>query len=95
MPRVSIVVVTYNAEPFLPDLIDSLDRQTFRDSELIVVDNASSDGTVDLLRELAPAARPATTPPAKSCATGVPAGWGNSYAASRIFSTSSASTAVT
>lgn len=49
MPRVSVVVVTYNARPFLEGLVGSLQRQTFRDFEIVFVDNASSDGTADLL----------------------------------------------
>ena len=57
MPRLSIVVVTYDARAFLPDLLESLERQTFRDTELIVVDNASRDDTRAFLRERAPEAR--------------------------------------
>lgn len=44
LAHVSVVVVTYNARPYLDDLLGSLDQQTFRDFELIFVDNASTDG---------------------------------------------------
>ena len=46
MARLSIVVGTYNAAAFIEATIASLLRQTFRDFELIVVDDASSDDTV-------------------------------------------------
>jgi glycosyltransferase involved in cell wall biosynthesis len=46
MPRVSIVVGTYNAAEFVEATIASILAQTYRDFELIVVDDASSDETV-------------------------------------------------
>lgn len=45
-PRVSIVIVNYNAGDHLPRCLESLRRQTMRDYELIVVDNASQDGSM-------------------------------------------------
>lgn len=44
-PRVSIGVPVYNGETFLDEALDSIAAQTFRDYELIVSDNASSDRT--------------------------------------------------
>lgn len=49
-PSITVVTVTYNAAPLLPGLIDSLRAQTDRDFEWIVVDGASTDGTVHLLK---------------------------------------------
>jgi len=46
MPRVSVVIPAYNAERFVGAAIESVLAQTFDDFELIVVDDASSDGTV-------------------------------------------------
>lgn len=43
MPRVSIVMANYNYGRFLPAAIESVRAQTFRDWELIVVDDGSSD----------------------------------------------------
>lgn len=40
---VSVVVVTWNSAAFLPRCIDGITQQTYRDTELIFVDNASSD----------------------------------------------------
>lgn len=45
MPRVSIVIPTYNRLDLLPITLDSAQAQTYRDLEIIVVDNASVDGT--------------------------------------------------
>ena len=43
---VSIVVVTWNSAPFLPRCFDGIANQTHRETELIVVDNASSDDSL-------------------------------------------------
>ena len=45
MPRVSIITVAYNAEPFIAQAVESVLAQSETDFELIVVDNASTDGT--------------------------------------------------
>lgn len=44
----SIVVPTYNEENYLPRLLSSLKRQTFRDFEIIVADNNSQDRTREI-----------------------------------------------
>src|SRR5262245_31410059 len=44
-PRVSIGVPVYNGERYLRECIDSILGQTFRDFELILSDNASTDAT--------------------------------------------------
>ena len=44
-PRVSIGLPVYNGERYLQQAIDSLLAQTFSDFELILLDNASTDGT--------------------------------------------------
>lgn len=41
----SIVIPTFNEEKFLPYLLESLKKQTFRDFEIIVADNLSTDAT--------------------------------------------------
>jgi GT2 family glycosyltransferase len=46
-PRTAIIVVTYNSERFLDDLFASLEAHTdFDTTRLVVVDNASRDGTL-------------------------------------------------
>jgi len=48
-PKFSVIIVNYNAGPLLQVAIDSLKAQTRSDFELILVDNASSDGSLDKL----------------------------------------------
>ncbi len=47
---VSIVVATHNGERFLKEQLDSLVQQTYPHIEIIVVDDASSDDTVSILK---------------------------------------------
>lgn len=57
MTTVSVVMATYNGARFLPEQLDSLVRQTVLPFELVVGDDGSTDGTVDLLerfRRVAP-----------------------------------------
>ena len=50
-PKVSIGMPVYNAEKYLRESLDSLVSQTFIDFELIISDNASSDGSSDICVE--------------------------------------------
>ena len=50
MPRVSVLMTTYNGAPFIAQSIESVLAQTWRDFELIVVDDASTDATPNILR---------------------------------------------
>ena len=49
MARVSIVLVTWNSARYLRRCLEGLAHQTHRDSELIVVDNASSDASLEMV----------------------------------------------
>lgn len=49
MPLVSVIIPTYNRAPYLKEAIDSVLSQDFRDFELIVIDDGSTDGTPNLL----------------------------------------------
>lgn len=49
-PRVSIGLAVYNGEEFLAESIQALLGQTYEDFELIISDNASTDGTADICR---------------------------------------------
>ncbi len=49
-PRVSIGMPVYNGEPYLRYAIESILAQTYRDFELIIADNASTDDTANICR---------------------------------------------
>lgn len=53
-PRASVVIPTRDGAHHLPDCLGSLERQTFRDFETILVDNGSADGSGDLVRRRFP-----------------------------------------
>ena len=51
---ISIITATFNSEKTLRNTIESVLRQTFQDIEYIVVDGASSDGTMNIVRDYIP-----------------------------------------
>lgn len=51
MPKVSVVLPTYNRAHVLTRAVDSVLTQTFRDFELIIVDDGSTDATQDVLAQ--------------------------------------------
>jgi glycosyltransferase involved in cell wall biosynthesis len=48
-PLVSVVVPVFNGERYLRESLDSILRQTYRPMEVLVMDDASTDGTADIL----------------------------------------------
>jgi len=50
MHKVSVVIPTYNGVKYVTEAIDSILNQTYKDFEIIVVDNGSSDKTIDVLK---------------------------------------------
>ncbi len=52
--KISVIIVNYNGERYLARCLDALAQQTFSDYEVIVVDNASRDGSVALIRHADP-----------------------------------------
>ncbi|WP_322508959.1 glycosyltransferase family A protein [Anaerolinea sp.] len=49
MPRVSIIIPTYNSAKFLPATLESVFQQTFQDYEIILIDDGSTDNTREVL----------------------------------------------
>src|SRR5206468_5973392 len=48
---VSVTIVTYNSGRFIKRCLESVLAQRYSNREIIVVDNASTDGTVDILEQ--------------------------------------------
>ena len=51
--KISIITITYNSAATLPRALESVRSQTYGDIEHIIVDGASTDGTVDLIKAYA------------------------------------------
>lgn len=49
MPAVSIIIPNYNHAPFLAQRLDSVFQQTFQDFEVILLDDASTDNSLEIL----------------------------------------------
>ena len=54
-PEVSVCMPMYNAEPYLAAAIDSMLAQTFADFEFLILDDASTDGSLTIARRYADA----------------------------------------
>ncbi len=51
LPRVSVLLTAYNREAYIAASIESVLGQTFSDFELLIVDDISTDGTLDIARK--------------------------------------------
>ncbi len=53
MPKVSVLIPVYNAEPYIGKTIESVLNQTYTDFELVIVDDCSTDGTFQICENYA------------------------------------------
>ena len=51
MPKVSICIPTYNRKDYLKKTLESVFAQTYRDYEVVIVDDGSTDGTDQMIEE--------------------------------------------
>lgn len=49
-PKVSVLICVYNGEPFVAEAVQSTLDQTFQDFEILVIDNGSTDRSVEVVR---------------------------------------------
>jgi len=49
-PKVAVVIVNWNGERFLDRCLSALQAQTVAPHEIILLDNASSDASLDIVR---------------------------------------------
>lgn len=50
--KVSVIITTYNVEQYIQEAIQSVLKQTYRNIELIIVDDRSIDNTVQLIKQI-------------------------------------------
>jgi teichuronic acid biosynthesis glycosyltransferase TuaG len=50
--QVSVIVTTYNSAKYISDCLESVLAQSFRDYEIVVVDDASTDETVEIVQRV-------------------------------------------
>jgi glycosyltransferase involved in cell wall biosynthesis len=51
LPKISVVMTFYNCQKFIGQAIESILNQTFKDFELILIDDASTDGTAQIAKK--------------------------------------------
>ena len=52
MPKVSIIVPVYKSEQTLTRCVNSLLAQDYEDMDILLVDNHSTDGTIEYMNEI-------------------------------------------
>ncbi|MCP4728341.1 MAG: glycosyltransferase family 2 protein, partial [bacterium] len=57
MPFISVIIPTHNRLEFLHRAVDSVLQQDFRDFELIIIDDGSTDGTFEKFNRSKPPVR--------------------------------------
>jgi len=52
MPIISICIPTYNRKDYLKETLDSISAQSYKDYEIVIVDDGSTDGTTEMIRQI-------------------------------------------
>jgi Glycosyltransferases involved in cell wall biogenesis len=51
VPHISIAIITYNQKDFLKECVESVLAQDYENKEIIIADDCSTDGTIELIEE--------------------------------------------
>ena len=52
-PKISVIIPVYNVEDYLEECLDSIINQTFKDLEIICINDGSQDNSLNILEEYA------------------------------------------
>ncbi len=52
-PKISVVIPVYNSARYLPECLDSILAQDFRDLEILIADDGSTDGSLEIIKSYA------------------------------------------
>ncbi len=54
IPKISVIIPMYNAEKYISQCLQSLLNQSFQEFEVIVVDDCSTDNSLDVVKNIQP-----------------------------------------
>ena len=49
--KISVIIPVYNAEKYISETLDSIIKQSYKDREIILVENGSKDRSSDIIQE--------------------------------------------
>ena len=52
MPLVSVIIPAYNTEEYIGEMLNCTIQQTYKNIEIIVIDDGSTDGTKDIVKKI-------------------------------------------
>lgn len=52
MSKISVIIPAYNAEQTIQETIESVQKQTFSDFEIIIINDGSTDGTLNIIEQI-------------------------------------------
>ena len=51
IPKISVIIPVYNADKYLEEALSSIANQTFKDFEVIAIDDGSTDKSLEILKK--------------------------------------------